>query len=81
MEGDNFCELLWSAELDLTRTTLQTKKVYQGSFQAAAEKILHIVPMLVVPAELWALMFQGSVANRLSYQKKSIKSIAWFLTK
>lgn len=34
MEGDNFCELLWSAEPDLTRTTLQTKKVYQGNFQA-----------------------------------------------
>lgn len=57
MEGDNFCELLWSAELDLTLTTLQTKKVYQGNFQAEAEKILHIVPMLVVPAELWVLMF------------------------
>ncbi|MFA5020893.1 MAG: hypothetical protein WC517_02415 [Patescibacteria group bacterium] len=57
----------WPAEQRLPRTTLQTKKVYQGKIRAAAKIILHIIPMLVVPAEFCVsgLIF-GTVGNQFS---------------
>lgn len=62
MEGDKFfvgvlsCRMTgWPAEQCLLRQTLQTKKVCKGKIRAAAEIILRIIPMLVVPAEFGVL--------------------------
>lgn len=67
----------WSAEQCLPRKTLQTKKVYQGKIRAAAKIILHIIPMLVVPAEFCVLesiyiCFLGSRLSILAQKKPKV---------